>query len=448
MSRGAYGAPVPAGGGVVAATAAGGPAARVGILPGERILEVDGHPLRDVIDWRWLTAGEGFDALVADAEGATRSVRVEPRWDEALGAEFAGALFDGVRECDNACEFCFVAQLPPGLRPSLYVRDDDFRLSFLSGNFVTLTNLGDDDVDRILEQRLSPLYVSLHAVDPEVRRTLLCATGEDRALEHVDRLLGGRIDLHVQIVLVPGLNDGEALERSLVWLAAREGVVSVGVVPVGFTRHQRRYTASYGHAADAAAVLHALERWRARMRTARGVPWVYGSDELYLAAAHGIPPAEDYAGFPQYENGIGMVRAFVDAWEGAAAGSHAAPEPLAEFTLVTGELFGPVLRGLAPSAERAGVRCRVLPVPNRFLGGNVSVAGLLAARDVADAVRADGASGIYLVPDAMLNTDGITLDDVSAADLPALCAADVRVVSSDAPDPLDEIRTVTSERDR
>ncbi len=433
MTYGNSHAPAGEGAGVVA-VAADGAAAAAGIRPGDVLVRVAGRPARDVIDWLWLTAD--LPAAVTVRRGHEElDLTLDRAYGQELGIEFADAIFDGVRLCDNACLFCFVSQLPSGLRESLYVRDDDYRLSFLSGNFVTLTNLTDDDVARILEQRLSPLYVSLHAVDPEVRRSLVCATMEDRALERVDELLAGGIELRVQIVLVPGVNDGEELQRTLRWLAERDSVTSVGVVPLGYTSAQERFARSYEDAAAAAVVLDALEPWRRRMAEERGSRWVYGADELYLAAGRELPSADDYDGYPQYENGIGMARAFLDDFTTASAEADGAPVPGDEsrpVVLVTGELFAPLLRRLSPRLGDLGVEPRVLAVPNRFLGGDVSVAGLLTGRDVIDAVSGDLGGAVYLVPDVVVNSDGLMLDDIRASDLPRLTRKDVRVVPSDA----------------
>jgi NifB/MoaA-like Fe-S oxidoreductase len=266
-----------------------------------------------------------------------------------------------------------------------------------------------------------------------VRGRLVCATVEDRALERTDQLLAGGIVLHVQIVLVPGVNDGSVLERTLAWLAARPLIESVGVVPVGFTAHQRRHEEGFATSDAAGRVLDALEPWRERMLAERGRRWVHAADELYVAAGSDLPPSQDYDGFPQYENGIGLARAFRDAWIPGSAVAIAAPvAPAGPVTLLTGELFAPTLRELLATAPLPRTECRVLAVPNRFFGGNVSVAGLLTASDIASTVATDGGRGIYLVPDVVLNSDGVTLDDVSEGALAALCGADLRVVSSDA----------------
>ncbi|MBA4371085.1 MAG: Fe-S oxidoreductase [Coriobacteriaceae bacterium] len=333
-------------------------------------------------------------------------------------------VFDGVRTCDNACTFCFVAQLPAGLRPSLYVRDDDYRLSFLSGNFITLTNLIPADVERIVRMRLSPLHVSVHAVTPDVRRRLICPTGKDAALPVLDDLLAAGIAIHVQIVLVPGINDGDELQATLAFLAARDGIASVGVVPLGYTGHQHRFSHSFEGAQASGDVLAALTPWRTRMRAERGVFWVHAADEFHLNAGVEVPPAAEYDDFPQYENGIGMVRGFLDGLP------ETADARLADVTFVTGQLFAPVLRRAFPDAP-------VLPVPNRLFGGNVSVAGLLSGADIADAIAADTSDGIYAVPDVTLNADGLFLDDLTPADVRERSCADVRMVSSEPTGPLE-----------
>lgn len=407
-------------GGTVA-TVEPGAAREAGLAPGDRVLAVDGAPLRDVIDWWWATDEPAF-TLTVEREGVRHTLPVTRRPGEALGVTFTETLFTPIRECDNACAFCFVSQLPKGLRPALYVRDDDFRLSFLSGNFVTLTNASDADVSRMLEQHLSPLHVSVHAVDPAVRSRLICPTVEDRALEVLDTLLRGGIEVRVQVVLVPGVNDGAVLDETLDYLAEREGIVSVGTVPMGFTGHQTRFGSSYD-AFSAAGVLETVGRWEGRMRVVRGVGWVYAADEFYLLAGAPLPAAEAYDGFPQFENGIGMASAFIDEFTAPARCRTA-------ITLVTGELFAPVLRELL--GTQGCVSVRVLPVANRLFGGNVSVTGLLCGADIAAAVAADGAAGTYLVPDVVVNSDGVLLDDMPAAALAGAAGADVRIIGSDA----------------
>lgn len=395
------------------------------------MVSVDGTPVRDVIDWLWLTDEPVFE-LGVSRDGQPVVLTVRRSSAEPLGVSFETPLFDAIRECDNACAFCFVSQLPAGLRPSLYVRDDDYRLSFLSGNFVTLTNLTDTDVDRIIAQHLSPLHVSVHAVDPDVRQRLICPTVEDRALELLDVLLAAGIDVHVQIVLVPGVNDGDVLDETLGYLAERPGIVSVGCVPMGYTGHQRRFAASFDRDL-AAAALARIGGWQQRMRTERNTGWVYAADELYLLAADSIPDMDDYDDFPQYENGIGMVAAFCDDFAGAvgeaATSEGAGATERGRVTAVSGTLFAPVLRTALDAAGFSAVG--VLPVANRLFGGNVSVTGLLSGRDISEAVAADGAAGTYLVPEVVVNSDGLLLDNVPASSLGELSGGDVRLIGSD-----------------
>ena len=432
--RASYGgsAPVPAGGGAVATVDAGSVAARAGILPGDVIVSVDAEPLRDILDWQWRTDGDTVEITVRHAE-TLRKETLRRGHSESWGIAFAEAVFDGVRTCRNRCAFCFMTQLPKGLRRALYLRDDDYRLSFLQGNFVTLTNLSDADVARIEEQQLSPLYVSLHAVDPTVRAELVCAR-QDRALERFDELLGAGIDLHVQIVLVPGINDGVVLDESLSWLAEREGVASVGIVPLGFTAHQERFAASYGDPVAAGAVIDQIEPWQVAFRERDATTWVYLADEFYLNARRDLPPARFYDGYPQYENGIGLLRSFLDEIaelrEDLVRAAARLPEDVS-VVLVTGELFAPVLdRQLG--RVRTGASLSVLPVANRFFGGNVSVAGLLTASDLVPAIASAPADAVVLVPSIVANIDGLLLDNVPVAELGTRSGRDVRLLSCNA----------------
>jgi putative radical SAM enzyme (TIGR03279 family) len=429
----------PAAGGVIATVEAGSPVARAGIRAGDVIVSVDGNPLPDVIEWMWRADGTSVEVTVASGDGAERAATIVREPDEGWGVDFASVVFDGIRECDNACAFCFVGQLPPGLRPSLYVRDDDYRLSFLVGNFVTLTNVDDADVARIVEERLSPLYVSVHAVDPEVRERLICPTVDDRALEHLDTLLAGGIEVHAQVVIVPGVNDGDVLERTLAWLAARPGIASVGVVPVGTTRHGRPGLAGFRTPEAAEAVIARLRPWQVRMRAERGETWVQAADEFYLTARAPLPAWEDYDSFPQFENGIGMTRAFLDELAELVKGFGADGPHTCGVVLVTGELFAPVLEAMARTLSGHGRLVRVLPVRNELFGDTVTVAGLLGGADLEAAIHADararagaGAHDTYLLPDVVLNDDGLTLDGYDLEWVAEGAGADVRLVSCDA----------------
>lgn len=441
------GVPTPAGGRVARVTP-GSPAASAGVRSGDVIVSADGQPMTDVLAWRWAASEDSVALSVTSSDGGSRHVALERAPGQEWGIEFVEALFDTVRTCENACSFCFVTQLPPGLRASLYVRDDDYRLSFLSGNFITLTNVTDGDAARIVEHRLKPLYVSLHAVTPSARESLVCARGRDTALGTLDRLLDGGIEVHIQIVLVPGVNEAEELDRTLEYLSTRPGVVSVGVVPLGWTRHQSRFARSFEAAEDAAAVLDRVEPWRDRMRGERGVRWVHAADEVYLNARRDVPRADEYDGFPQYDNGIGLVRSFLDDLaerseevEAIAEAWIGAPVPL-----VTGELFAPRLERAIADAHLANA-VRALPVDNALFGGNVSVTGLLGGVDIADAIGRDGDEGPYLVPDIVLNADGVCLDDITVDEIAKRSGSPVRLVSSDATGLVEGLTSVLERRE-
>ncbi len=430
-------------GGLIAAVVPSSPADRAGLLAGDRVVAVDGSAVDDVVDWQWYTDSDAVTLSVVSSSGDARSVNLQREPGTPWGIDFADAVFDGIRTCGNTCVFCFMTQLPGGMRKALYLRDDDFRLSFLQGNFVTLTNLSDADVVRISEQHLSPLYVSVHAVEPDVRGSLVCAR-EDRALERIDQLLDEGIDLHAQIVLVPGVNDAEHLDRSLTWLAEREGIVSVGIVPLGYTRHQERFSASYNDPVSAAMVIQQVQRWQFGSRERDGVTWVHLADEFYLNAKAPFPTAEWYDDYPQYENGIGLVRSLADEVgalrEPLTEAVRALPAESEAVTIVTGVMAATTIAGALNACDAAG-RVRLLAVPNRFFGGNVGVTGLLTGADLVSAVTADRGSSrrpsAYIVPDVILNADGLTLDDMSVEDLRRASGADLRVVSCDAAGLLD-----------
>jgi len=399
------------------------PAERAGLQTGDRVIAVDGFPLLDVLDWRWRTAEPSFVVTVQRGD-TTLDMVVERPSGGSVGVEFADSVFDGVRECANACRFCFIGQLPQGLRRSLYVRDDDYRLSFLSGTFVTLTNITDADLTRMIEQHLSPLYVSVHAVDEAVRRQLINPPAGDRALERLTALLVGGIEIHTQIVLVPDVNDGAVLDRTLSWLSAA-GVASVGIVPLGYTAHQRCFKRSFEDPATAGAAIDQVQRWRST--SAKPLPWVQLADEFYLNAGYDVPDVASYGDFAHYENGIGMVRTFLDELAGAARGRRAK----GHLVVVSGTLFAPVLQSALTEAGLAE-NVEVLAVENRLLGGGVNVTGLLDGGAIVHAIRAHDSQGPFLVPDVVVNSDGLLLDDVPVSELGGRSDKFVSVIGSRA----------------
>jgi putative radical SAM enzyme (TIGR03279 family) len=431
-------------GGVVDEIDAGSPSDRAGIVPGDTVLSVNGRKLRDVIDFQFFTADEEVVRLEVVPLGAPHEVRIVelyPEPDEIAGISFTEPTFSPIRECNNHCPFCFIDQLPGTMRSSLYIRDDDYRYSFLFGNFVTLTNLNERDWERLEEQRLSPLYVSVHATDLAVRRVLL---GNDRApdiMRQFERLFKLGIQVHTQVVTCPGMNDGEILERTVADLVGHfPSVLSVGVVPVGLTRTPSEILAGPGascsrilpSAADlpmrtflpeeARAVVRQTRRWQREFRRRFGNSVVYASDEFYLLCREPVPSTESYDGYPQYENGIGMVRDLVDDWKRLRRRLLRRGESRTGISasLVCGEMIGEALESVMRQwCEVTGAETDLVVVPNTFFGSRVRVSGLLTGGDiVANADRFTG--DIVILPSVMLDKTGSRLlDGMTPAELHA-----------------------------
>ena len=435
----------------VVAVAPASPGARAGLQPGDEILSIDGERPRDVIQWRLLT-DEPDLSLEVRRGGLDFELGVPKAAGEPLGAEVHSALFDAVRTCDNHCEFCFIYQLPPGLRPSLYLKDDDYRLSFLYGNFTTLTRFTELDLERVVSERLSPLNVSIHATDPDVRTRMLRNRRGATSLRWLRALLDHDIEVHGQVVVCPGVNDGRVLDDTLTGvLDEYPELASLCVVPLGVSRHSHE-AAMRPHTRDeAAAVVDAVERSQTMFHRAVGRRLAFAADEYYLLAGRPFPPAATYEGFPMHEDGIGMARAFeaelfgeVDepigvqpgffAWvDGAPATGYRAPrrgdEPevgrrRAPVAVITGEYGARVLVPLLARLGRDDVR--VVPVRNEFFGGNIAVTGLLVGSDVARTLASEPSGARYLLPDVCLS-NGRFLDGTRPADLPRA----VEIVATD-----------------
>ena len=416
-------------GGLIRATTPGGLAERVGLRPGDRLMAVDGHPLRDVIDFQFHAVEDSF-RLIIKRDGEIIEIAVAKRPLEELGVEFAEAVFDGVRTCNNNCLFCFLKGLPPGLRPSLYLKDDDYRLSFCHGNFVTLSNLTAKDWQRLAEQRLSPLNVSVHTTDPDLRRRLLDNPRAPSILDQLQRLAALQIRVNVQVVLCPGLNDGDHLTRTVHELAELyPAVQSIGIVPVGVTQYAEETlaTAAKQHLsactpAYARQLIRAVRPWQRAFRHRWGVDLVYPADEYYLVAGERLPAAAHYDGYPQYENGIGMSRSLIDDWRKTRRRLHSrgkAGFPAMRVTLVSGTLIAPTLQGMARElAAPTGIDVAVVPVESHFWGPRVTVSGLLTAGDIAAALREAPRADLIALPRTSLDYAGQRfLDDGTPAEI-------------------------------
>jgi len=427
-------------GGVIAAVEPGSLADETGLLPGDQLIAINGHLLRDIIDVQFYGAEETLELEVA-RDGERWSIEIERDYDEELGLSFANPTFDvDIRRCANNCEFCFVKQNAPGMRRSLYVKDDDYRYSFLFGNFVTLTNLTGDDWARLEEQRLSPLYVSVHATDLALRRRFLGRPTAPDVMEQLRRLAGLGIEVHTQVVLVPGLNDGPHLEQTLVDLTAffQQPVASVGVVPIGLTQYHRGTCRIYTPE-ESRVLLDQIEPWRARSRQRLACTFVHPSDEWYLVAGRPLPPAGEYDGFPQVENGVGMVRQLLDEWE--TLKPHLPASKLERVTWACGVLIAPVMARIVEEWHAlAGLDIHLVPVVNRFFGPVTTVSGLLSGQDVLAALSSqEGPLGeLVLLPRAMFTgrygagaaPPGITLDGLSLTDLSARLGVPVQMAGT------------------
>ncbi|HVE79977.1 MAG TPA: DUF512 domain-containing protein [Gemmatimonadaceae bacterium] len=391
----------------------GSPAHEMGIVPGTELLTVNGRDLDDFLDWEFLAADDEFELAVRLPSGDELIYEVERPEGEPMGLELEPPT---VRRCANRCEFCFVEGLPKGnLRKNLYIRDDDYRLSFAYGNFATLSNLRERDVARILEYRLSPLYVSVHATDHETRRRLLNNPRVPDVVAQLRALAAGGIQFHGQMVVVPGLNDGDALEWSLsdLWSFGKS-CLTVAVVPVGLTQFSHLYTAKRMDRATAAPILDATERWAARARRDRGHAWVYGSDELYLQAGRELPGADFYGDFPQIENGVGAVTALR---ERVRAALEEVPRLEGRrIGVVTGTSMAPLMPALlAELAGASGAHFELIPAENSLFGPTVTVAGLLVGADIRRALSGRSDLDLALIPAESINEDGVFLDDDSLA---------------------------------
>ena len=462
---------------VVVAVTADSPADRAGVQPGDRLLTINDRVPRDVIEYQ-LLVDEPSVTLVLDNGGLQREVVVDKPGGSPMGVEVDSALFDRVRTCDNHCEFCFIYQLPQGLRRSLYVKDDDYRLSFLYGNFTTLTRFTEADLERVESEGLGPLYVSIHATDPGKRTEMLRNRRGATSLRWLRALLDHGVDVHGQVVVCPGLNDGAWLEDTLVGVADRfSDLASLCVVPLGVSRYNAESRMRAHTTAEAVMVVEIVETWQERFLVAVGRRLVHAADEYHLLAGRAFPPVEAYEDIDMTEDGVGMARSFEsefysveeraatdpsEEWalterssgffrsmEGAPALGYRAPRTCgvdvtndvgenvvaigvpavrprrdAPVGVLTGTLGAAVLRPLVSTIGRDDVR--VLPVSNRFFGGNVAVTGLMVGEDIARVLADEPVGHRYLLPDVCLS-GGRFLDGSSPEDLPR----PVEVVAAD-----------------
>lgn len=441
----------------VVAVSPDSPAERAGIQPGDEIVTLNGVAPRDIIEWRMLS-DESDVSLAIRRSGLEWDLDITKPTGVPLGAEVSSALFDRVRTCDNHCPFCFIYQLPPGMRSSLYLKDDDYRLSFLYGNFTTLTRFTESDLERVVSEALSPLHVSIHATDPDVRSALLRNRRGGPSLRWLSLLLDHGIRVNGQIVVCPGLNDGDVLESTFVDILDRfPDLHHVAVVPLGISRYNKEPSMRVHTAEEAERVVHLVETWQQIYLECLGRRLVFAADEYYLMADRPFPGTGTYEGFAMHEDGVGMARTFQTEFDGEieeptrpqsgffawvdgapAEGYRAVRNPAADTAMrtvrptaavpvrlgsrsaapigiLTGEYGARVLAPLVASLGRQDVR--VIPVENRFFGGNTAVTGLMVGEDLSRTLAAEPVGHRYLLPDVCLS-EGRFLDGLTPADLP------------------------------
>ena len=393
----------------------------LGIEPGDKLISINGQAVKDVFDYRYLQKEEFLEILIEKPDGEEWELEIEKDEDEELGMIFDSGLMDEATSCRNKCIFCFIDQLPRGMRQTLYFKDDDARLGFLQGNYVTLTNMNDVELERIIYYRLSPVNISVHATDPELRVHMLKNPKASRIMEQIEKLSAAGLELNFQIVLCKGVNDGMRLDESIAALSefiprAR----SLSVVPVGLTEHRgglaelAPFTAS-----DAEIVLDQIEGWQQKFKKQYGTRFVFAADEFYLLVGHETPPTADYEGFPQIENGVGMLALFADEFN-RALNRRKKGQGQRKQTIVTGRAAHSFLSELVRIAGEKfpGLDIQVIPVDNKFFGSLITVSGLLTGEDILNTLKGHDLGNRVLLPcNALRADDSVLLDNMDISEL-------------------------------
>lgn len=408
---------------IIAAVDPEGIGAELGVTPGDRLVSINGHEVKDIIDYLFLTAEEYIEVEIQKPDGDVWLLEVDKEYDEKLGIEFENPILDDARHCRNDCVFCFIDQMPPGMRETLYFKDDDSRLSFLQGNFITLTNVSEADLDRMIRYQISPVNVSIHTTNPTLRTAMLGNRFAGDVLGRMKKLADNGVKLNGQIVLCPGWNDGEELERTISDLSdLYPGMTSLAVVPVGLTRYRSDLPKIQSVTQEKALeVLGQVHAWQNTMKEKHGVRFVYAADEFYLKAGVEIPASETYEDFPQIENGVGLIRRFVNEFNGAMSRGRRSPKPC-RITVATGVLAQPFIHELCLRfcKKYPQVDIVVEAVQNRFFGEEITVSGLLTGQDVLAAVSSKAKRDVLLISSAMLKSEEeVFLDDMTLKELEA-----------------------------
>ena len=412
------------------------------IAPGDVLLSVNGMEIEDILDYRFAMADTTLSVMMRDGAGDVYELDIEKEYEEDLGIEFENALMDDYHSCSNGCIFCFIDQMPPGMRKTLYFKDDDARLSFLMGNYITLTNVSDADIDRVCRYHLEPVNISIHTTDPELRVQMLRNKHAGEALRHIKTLKDAGITMNGQIVLCKGYNDGDALIRTIRDLSAYlPEMQSVSVVPVGLTKYREHLPelAPFTRE-DAETVIDVIEKWQATFLQEYGTRFLFASDEWYLLAGRDLPEEEAYEGYPQIENGVGMMRSFLrEAYDAidVLASTDATEDVTGRYLCATGELAFPFIRQITEKIEDVcpHLSVDVCAIRNEFFGPLITVTGLVVGHDLIAQIREilskDASYDALLVPSQMLRADeDVFLDDVTLEEVRETLAIPVIVTPS------------------
>ena len=428
---------------VIQETEPGSIAEELGLEPGDAILEINGQPIEDVFDYRLMCQEEYLELLVRGADGDEAIFEVEKDDDEDLGIVFENGLMDDYRSCRNKCMFCFIDQMPPGMRETLYFKDDDSRLSFLQGNYVTLTNMSESDLNRIIRYRMEPINISVHTMNPELRCRMLHNRFAGDALKKIDTLYEAGIEMNGQIVLCPGINDGEELDATIRALSCYLPVMqSLSVVPVGLTRYREGlYPLQPVSKECVAQTIDIIEKWQQKIYKKFGFHFVHASDEFYILAERELPEEERYDGYLQLDNGVGSVRLLCDEFTQALAEEEGSTETR-EISLATGRLAAPYLERLIRQMNEKfpHVRVHLYPIRNVFFGEEITVVGLITGQDLTAQLKEQTLGEELLISVHMLRSgENVFLDDITTDDVCEQLRVPLRVVKPGGQELLDAL---------
>ena len=420
---------------IVKSVMKGSIADELSIEPGDELLRINGKRIKDVFDYHYYVNDEYLTLLVRKKDGEEWELEIEKEYEEDLGIEFEEGLMDKYRSCRNKCIFCFIDQMPPGMRETLYFKDDDARLSFLQGNYITLTNMSDEDVDRICFYKLSPINISVHTMNPELRCKMLNNRFAGDALKKIDKFYDAGITMNGQIVLCKGWNDGSELDFTIRELEKYfPHMQSVSIVPVGMTRYREGLAKlEKFNENDAKEVIDIIEGWQKKFLKKYGTRIVHASDEWYITAKREIPPEEQYEGYPQIENGVGMIRSLIDEFDEAL--KKAEPSDMArEVSMITGVLAAPILEELMQKLKDKfpDITVHVHTIYNDFFGRDITVAGLLTGQDIIAQLKGKKLGEYLIMSNVMLRSgEEVLLDDLTISDIEKALQIKIHIVKSD-----------------